>query len=332
MSVVRFFFILIIVLGLVVVVMNQSISSYIEQKYHFAFYPHNDLLKEANGFKIKLEQIRAILSNEPLPQTNDQENKSTDENLSKIDKVLNTLENDENTSHKETNLTLIQDTNISFIDNTKLELQNGDEFLFIGDSLMQGVAVALNRDLRNLNLKVTDLSKQNTGLSYKSYFDWSKATNEAFVKNSNIKYLVVLLGTNDPWDIKKGGNYHRFGSPSWIDIYTNRVDEIIKIAKKHKAKVFWFEIPPIKKEDLNKKIQVLNKIYSDEILKNKEIFINTKLFFSVNDEYSAYIKDKNNRSIKVRTDDGVHFTPSGTREMSKLLLEHIKLKEENASK
>ena len=148
MSVVRFFFILIIVLGLVVVVMNQSISSYIEQKYHFAFYPHNDLLKEANGFKIKLEQIRAILSNEPLPQTNEettnQENKSIDENLSKIDKVLNTLENDENTSHKETNPTLIRDANISFIDNTKLELQNGDEFLFIGDSLMQGVAIALN--------------------------------------------------------------------------------------------------------------------------------------------------------------------------------------------
>ncbi|EBD1886836.1 DUF459 domain-containing protein [Campylobacter jejuni] len=336
MSVVRFFFILIIVLGLVVVVMNQSISSYIEQKYHFAFYPHNDLLKEANGFKIKLEQIRAILSNEPLPQANEetinQENKSTDENLSKIDKVLNTLENDDNATHKEANLTLVQDANISFIDNTKLELQNGDEFLFIGDSLMQGVAIALNRDLRNLNLKVTDLSKQNTGLSYKSYFDWSKATNEAFVKNSNIKYLVVLLGANDPWDIKKGGSYHRFGSPSWIDIYTSRVDEIIKIAKKHKAKVFWFEIPPVKREELNKKIQILNKIYSDEILKNKEIFINTKLFFSVNDEYSAYIKDENNRSIKVRTDDGVHFTPNGAREMSKLLLEHIKLKEENASK
>ncbi|HDZ5094947.1 TPA: DUF459 domain-containing protein [Campylobacter jejuni] len=338
MSVIRFFFILIIVLGLVVVVMNQSISSYIEQKYHFAFYPHNDLLKEANGFKIKLEQIRAILSNEPLPQANEevanQENKSTDENLSKIplDKTSSALESDKNTSHKETNLTLIQDTNISFIDNTKLELQNGDEFLFIGDSLMQGVAIALNKDLRNLNLKVTDLSKQNTGLSYKSYFDWSKAINEAFVKNSNIKYLVVLLGTNDPWDIKKGGNYHHFCSPSWIDIYTNRVDEIIKIAKKHKVKVLWFEIPPVKKEDLNKKIQVLNKIYRNEILKNKEIFINTKLFFSVNDEYSAYIKNGNNKSIKVRTDDGVHFTPNGAREMSKLLLEHIKLKEKNASK
>lgn len=285
MSVVRFFFVLIIVLGLVVAVMNQSISSYIEQKYHFAFYPHNDLLKEANGFKIKLEQIRAILSNEPLPQTNEettnQENKSTDENLSKIDKVLNTLENDKNISHKETNPTLIQDANISFIDNTKLELQNGDEFLFIGDSLMQGVAIALNRDLRNLNLKATDLSKQNTGLSYKSYFDWSKATNEAFVKNSNIKYLVVLLGANDPWDIKKGGNYHRFGSPSWIDIYTNRVDEIIKIAKKHKAKVFWFEIPPVKKRRFKqKKYKCSIKFTAMKFLKIKK-FLSTLNYFLV---------------------------------------------------
>ncbi|MCW1533962.1 DUF459 domain-containing protein, partial [Campylobacter jejuni] len=68
--------------------------------------------------------------------------------------------------------------------------------------------------------------------------DWSKATNEAFIKNSNIKYLVVLLGANDPWDIKKGGNYHRV-LPSWIDIYTSRVDEIIKIAKKHKSQSFF---------------------------------------------------------------------------------------------
>ncbi|MEE6566599.1 Sir2 family NAD-dependent protein deacetylase, partial [Campylobacter coli] len=41
--------------------------------------------------------------------------------------------------------------------------------------------------------------------------------------------------------------------------------------------------------ELNEKIQILNKIYSEEILKNKQIFINTKLFFSVNDEFSTYI-------------------------------------------
>ncbi|WP_072233997.1 SGNH/GDSL hydrolase family protein [Campylobacter coli] len=311
---------------LVCLVMNQSIFSYIEQKYHFTFYPKNDILQEANGFKNKLEQIRAILSNEPLPQ-NIEENIMVQEDMDELNASNDFI--DKNTTIEDIQQT--EDENVSFIDNTKLEVHKGDEFLFIGDSLMQGVAIALNRDLIDLGLKANDLSKQNTGLSYKSYFDWAKATKEAFAKNPNIKYLVVLLGANDPWDIKKGGIYHRFGSDSWIDIYTYRVNEIINIAKQHHAKILWFEIPPVKKNELNEKIQILNKIYSEEILKNKQIFINTKLFFSVNDEFSTYIKNENNKSIKMRTDDGIHFTSNGAKEMSKLLLQHITIKEENAN-
>ncbi|EGB9159803.1 SGNH/GDSL hydrolase family protein [Campylobacter coli] len=325
MKIIRFFFILIIVFILVCLVMNQSIFSYIEQKYHFTFYPKNDILQEANGFKNKLEQIRVILSNEPLPQ-NIEENIMVQEDMDELNASNDFI--DKNTTIEDIQQT--EDENVSFIDNTKLEVHKGDEFLFIGDSLMQGVAIALNRDLIDLGLKANDLSKQNTGLSYKSYFDWAKATKEAFAKNPNIKYLVVLLGANDPWDIKKGGVYHRFGSDSWIDIYTYRVNEIINIAKQHQAKILWFEVPPVKKDELNKKIQILNKIYSEEILKNKQIFINTKLFFSVNDEFSTYIKNENNKSVKMRTDDGIHFTPNGAKEMSKLLLEHIIIKEENA--
>ena len=323
---IKFFFILIIVFVLVCLVMNQSIFSYIEQKYHFAFYPKNDILQEANSFKNKLEQIRAILSNEPLPQ-NIEENIMVQEDMDELNASNDFI--DKNTTIEDIQQT--EDENVSFIDNTKLEVHKGDEFLFIGDSLMQGVAIALNRDLIDLGLKANDLSKQNTGLSYKSYFDWAKATKEAFAKNPNIKYLVVLLGANDPWDIKKGGIYHRFGSDSWIDIYTYRVNEIINIAKQHHAKILWFEIPPVKKNELNEKIQILNKIYSEEILKNKQIFINTKLFFSVNDEFSTYIKNENNKSIKMRTDDGIHFTSNGAKEMSKLLLQHITIKEENAN-
>ncbi|EOG9220194.1 TPA: DUF459 domain-containing protein [Campylobacter coli] len=326
MKIIRFFFILIIVFILVCLVMNQSIFSYIEQKYHFVFYPKNDILQEANGFKNKLEQIRAILSNEPLPQ-NIEENIMVQEDMDELNASNDFI--DKNTTIEDIQQT--EDENVSFIDNTKLEVHKGDEFLFIGDSLMQGVAIALNRDLIDLGLKANDLSKQNTGLSYKSYFDWAKATKEAFAKNPNIKYLVVLLGANDPWDIKKGGIYHRFGSDSWIDIYTYRVNEIINIAKQHHAKILWFEIPPVKKNELNEKIQILNKIYSEEILKNKQIFINTKLFFSVNDEFSTYIKNENNKSIKMRTDDGIHFTSNGAKEMSKLLLQHITIKEENAN-
>ncbi|EAK3536568.1 DUF459 domain-containing protein [Campylobacter upsaliensis] len=322
MQVIKFFFILIVVFVLVVLVMNKSISSYLEQKYHIIFYPQNDILNEANALKVKLEQVRMILSNESI-STEFEAEKEENLNVKEEQNLSLALEKPE--------VIIEPEANISFIDNTKLEISLSEEFLLIGDSLMQGVAVALNKDLKNLGLKVVDLSKQNTGLSYKSYFDWAKETTKTLQNNKKIKYLVVLLGANDPWDIKKGGIYHRFNSKSWLEIYTQRVDEILKIAAKYNAKVLWYEIPPVKKDDLNKKLSILNQIYSQEILKNKGIFINTKLFFSKNDAYSAYIKDENNKSIKVRSDDGVHFTPSGAKEMSKLLLEYIKLKDNNAS-
>ncbi|EPA2435585.1 DUF459 domain-containing protein [Campylobacter upsaliensis] len=322
MQVIKFLFILIVVFVLVVLVMNKNISSYLEQKYHIIFYPQNDILNEANALKVKLEQVRMILSNESI-STEFEAEKEENLNVKEEQNLSLALEKPE---------TIVEpEANISFIDNTKLEISTNEEFLLIGDSLMQGVAVALNKDLKNLGLKVVDLSKQNTGLSYKSYFDWAKETTKTLQNNKKIKYLVVLLGANDPWDIKKGGIYHRFNSKSWLEIYTQRVDEILKIAAKYNAKVLWYEIPPVKKDDLNKKLSILNQIYSQEILKNKGIFINTKLFFSKNDAYSAYIKDENNKSIKVRSDDGVHFTPSGAKEMSKLLLEYIKLKDNNAS-
>ncbi|EAJ1706531.1 DUF459 domain-containing protein [Campylobacter upsaliensis] len=322
MQVIKFLFILIVVFVLVVLVMNKSISSYLEQKYHIIFYPQNDILNEANALKVKLEQVRMILSNESI-STEFEAEKEENLNVKEEQNLSLALEKPE--------VIIEPEANISFIDNTKLEISTNEEFLLIGDSLMQGVAVALNKDLKNLGLKVVDLSKQNTGLSYKSYFDWAKETTKTLQNNKKIKYLVVLLGANDPWDIKKGGIYHRFNSKSWLEIYTQRVDEILKIATEHNIKVLWYEIPPVKKEDLNKKLSILNQIYSQEILKNKGIFINTKLFFSKNDAYSAYIKDENNKSIKVRSDDGVHFTPSGAKEMSKLLLEYIKLKDNNAS-
>lgn len=322
MQVIKFLFILIVVFVLVVLVMNKSISSYLEQKYHIIFYPQNDILNEANALKVKLEQVRMILSNESI-STEFEVEKEENLNVKEEQNLSLTLEKPE--------VIVEPEANISFIDNTKFEISLNEEFLLIGDSLMQGVAVALNKDLKKLGLKVVDLSKQNTGLSYKSYFDWAKETTKTLQNNKNIKYLVVLLGANDPWDIKKGGIYHRFNSKSWLEIYTQRVDEILKIATEHNIKVLWYEIPPVKKEDLNKKLSILNQIYSQEILKNKGIFINTKLFFSKNDAYSAYIKDENNKSIKVRSDDGVHFTPGGAKEMSKLLLEYIKLKDNNAS-
>ncbi|MBZ7936493.1 DUF459 domain-containing protein [Campylobacter sp. B0100352/1] len=333
MKVAKFLFILITVFVLVVIVMNQSISSYIEQRYHFSFYPQNTILKEGNKLKTKLEQIHTVLSTENTPKVA-YANYQVIKDISEEDTNLSNNPETKEQPQQEQNLSSFEEQNTTILtdDDTKLIVDPSKEFLFMGDSLMQGVAMNLNKNLSNLGIKTEDLSKQNTGLSYKSYFNWAKTIENAFLTNSNIKYLVVLLGPNDPWDIRKGKNYLRFGTPAWKEIYTARVDEIIQIAQKYKVKILWFEVPPVKKDSLNDKIQILNEIYRQEVLKNKEIFIDTKSSFSFNDRYSTYIKNENNKTIKVRTDDGIHFTMSGAKIMSKLLLKHLIIKDQNVSK
>jgi len=307
----RFFLILLVVFMLVVFFMNQSISSYLQQKYHVNFYPQNELLKEANALKLKLEQIRAILSNENLEA---KENSPKEELFEDFQIQVQ----DENISKQPTDIELQTEKK-----DEKVIIKEGEEFLLIGDSLMQGVAFALKKDLKNLQIKATDLSKQSTGLSYKSYFNWANTLNSSLKNNKNFKYLVVLLGVNDPWDIKKAGSYVKFNSKEWLEFYENRVEELIKIAKNYGVKIFWYEIPPIKKEDLNKKVQILNAIYAEKLVEYDEIFIPTKQDFSLNDKFSTYIKDENNKSIKMRSADGIHFSTGGAKEMSKLLLERI---------
>ncbi len=322
MRILNFLFILLSTFLIVCFVMNHSIISYLEQRYHIYISLDNEILNEANTFKSKLEQIKTAISDDSFSKNYEilmELARKKEKNASlETERFLSVSDNFQN--NIDTNLS----TNEALKElNTSLSIKDGDKVLIIGDSLMQGVALSLVRDLKALGINSINLSKQNTGLSYKSYFDWAKATEAAFLSEEDIKYLVVLLGANDPWPIKKGGKYHAFNSDEWLKIYKARVNEIIQIAKQNNARVIWYEIPPVKDKELNSKIGILNQIYEEENLKNQEFFIKTKQSLSDDAEYSSYVKDENNKSIKVRANDGIHFNEKGAKIMSDLLLKHL---------
>ena len=341
----RFFFVVVTAFLLVAFVMNKSISSYLQQRYHIDFFPQSEILNEANAFKNKLEQIKIVLMSDELSvellQKVPENNASAPFNTApRAPRPHSPQIQPQNAPH---NAPTQPQQNNPYDDESvefsppqnatpqaqraqiaqKLDIKANEEFLLIGDSLMQGVALALSKDLKKLGIKSTNLSKQNTGLAYKSYFDWAKAVKLSFANNDNIKYLVVLLGANDPWDITIRGKTYRFGSDEWKELYTQRVDELMQIAEQYGVKILWYEIPPVKRDALNTKIQVLNEIFKNESDKNSEIFIDTAQALSGGEKYSSYIKNENNASVKVRADDGIHFNIKGAKIMSQLLLEHL---------
>lgn len=197
-----------------------------------------------------------------------------------------------------------------------INLNANDKVLLIGDSLMQGLAPHLNTLLkRHYKVITMDLSRHSTGLTYPAFFDWPATVKAAF-ELEHYACVIVFLGANDPWDIPTKGHYIHFGSKEWKAIYHERVASIINTANTHHARILWLGAPPMGREDLVKKIPVLNEIYAEEAAKVPLTarYLATASTITENGvDFSKFLTIPERGSVMIRADDGVHFTTQGQR-------------------
>lgn len=213
-------------------------------------------------------------------------------------------------------------TPIRSINNPRIQVNEGESILLIGDSMMQGVAPYLLRTFKKVKIQGINLSKHSTGLTYKHYFNWELATRDALEKNPHISLVVVLLGANDPWSMKKN---IAFKSPLWEEIYTQHIDEILQLAKEYGVRVVWYEVPSVREKSLNDKIMYLNTLYESAVKQSGEYFLQSNGIITQGGKYSAFIKNAKGKSVQVRADDGVHFTTRGYQIMANILLNNLEV-------
>lgn len=213
-------------------------------------------------------------------------------------------------------------TPIRSINNPRIQVSEGEGILLVGDSMMQGVAPYLLRTFKKAKIQGINLSKHSTGLTYKHYFNWEVATRDALEKNPHISLVVVLLGANDPWSMKKN---IAFKSPLWEEIYTQRIDEILQVAQGYGVRVAWYEVPSVREKSLNDKIMYLNTLYEAAVKQSGEYFLQSNGIVTQGGKYSAFIKNAKGKSVQVRADDGVHFTARGYQIMANILLNNLEV-------
>lgn len=214
---------------------------------------------------------------------------------------------------------------VPVIDPNRVSLSSGDEVFFGGDSLMQGVAPVLQKQLlADYQIHSTNLSKQSTGLSYSSFFDWPKTVEQAFIDHPNTRLVVMFLGPNDPWDIpnpdKKSAAYIKFQSPEWERIYRAKIKRIINAVQQHSARLIWLGPPNMKKDKLNQQMIYLTSVIKDEIQANGAIYVDTRqMMGSQDNSFADFVLNAEQQKTKVRTGDGIHFSAAGV----KILAEQI---------
>ncbi len=179
---------------------------------------------------------------------------------------------------------------------------------------------------KQYNIHSINLSKQSTGLSYPSFFNWPKTIEKQLAKDSRIKLLIVFLGPNDPWAFpnpaKKGGKYIKFKTPQWADVYSQRIHSILQSAKRHNVQVMWLGVPYMKKSKLNSQMLYVNSVMKNAV-QGQALWLPTARLLSGNRDYYYPIVNIDGKNRKVRSKDGIHFTISGQKYIAQYIMDNI---------
>ena len=215
-------------------------------------------------------------------------------------------------------------------DLSPITLNQKDRVLFAGDSLMQGVAPYVKKMLfKQYKIESINLSKQSTGLAYPKAFNWPKTINDSLVANPSIKLLVIFLGPNDPWDFAVKGyvKYAKFKSELWEEQYRLRIVSILEIAKQNHVHVLWLAPPCMRKPKLNDGMIYLTQLYKSEVEKAQQHFLETNELLGCDyHEFRSFIETEKQK-VKVRVDDGIHFTPTGQKILAEAIMKQITIEE-----
>ena len=187
---------------------------------------------------------------------------------------------------------------------------------------MQGIAPQIIKELDRRSIRYSNPSMKSTGLLVRKSCNWFEKTEQELSDDAAIRYMVVMLGLNDPLGFNVNGKPQAFGSEGWIRSYREFVDRIYAIADRHHVKVFWYKIPPVRSKTLDSKIPVLNGIFEEEAAARGGVFLEVAAM-APEGKYAAYIPF-DGKSRKVRADDGIHFNVRGAGVMAAEFLRHLR--------
>ncbi|OCG69357.1 hypothetical protein A9G43_01205 [Gilliamella sp. Occ3-1] len=106
-----------------------------------------------------------------------------------------------------------------------------------------------------------------------------------------------------------------------------RIASILNSAIEYNVQVLWLVAACMRKPKLSNGMAYLNNLYRSELEKIQQYFLITnELFGCTYEKFSNFI-ETDKAKIKVRTDDGIHFTIAGQRILAKAAMEQIFYKE-----
>jgi hypothetical protein len=180
-----------------------------------------------------------------------------------------------------------------------------------GDSQAQGLAHGLQRVvLEDQRYRIVNRTHPGAALVH-GESEWLTPV-ERFTSHDHADIAVVMFGANDRLDMRDHGTYLHFRTEEWRAAYAARADRILDLLTQAGLKIIWCGNPIARSQTYSSDMSYINEVLATEVAKYGGRFV--PLWSVITDDqgrFTAYAKDRDGTTQRMRTDDGIHFTGAG---------------------
>lgn len=194
-----------------------------------------------------------------------------------------------------------------------------------GDSLAVDLAKGLERAYADdPNLMVLPLGVESSGFVRTDFVDWNKTIADQIAANS-FDVAVVMIGINDRQEITVDGKTYQPLTDGWKAAYQQRVVGFINQFRAAGKPVIWVGLPPMKSSSFSAAMSDINAVERLATFSGGAEFLDIyDRFLDEDGNYSSYGPDINGQSVRMRKDDGIHFSSAGADKLAFFLSPSIK--------
>ncbi len=199
--------------------------------------------------------------------------------------------------------------------------------LIVGDSLALGLAPPFERALKEYNESIdfARVGKVSSGLAIPHLFDWEKKV-QVLIEKHHPDLIIVMMGVNDANNnIRIDDRKAILGTAAWPLAYQERVTRFISIIMERNVPTYWVGLPVVRDEAMTSRIEIANSAAKKACEEFEHChFIDTRsILTDDNGNYTNYKKDNKGYSIRIREQDGIHFSTQGGDLLSRFILDYI---------
>jgi hypothetical protein len=195
-----------------------------------------------------------------------------------------------------------------------------------GDSLATDLAKALDRFYaEDPNIAIIAQGVGDTGFVRTDVFDWNAKVNEAIAANS-FDIAVFIIGINDRQKMRINDVSYGSLTPEWSAEYQSRVAAVVSALRAANKPTIWVGLPPMAKTEYNKTMSGISEIQRLAAFGGGAEFLDIyERFVDEEGKYSSYGPDLNGKNVRMRKDDGIHFSSAGADKLAFYLGQTLKL-------